>query len=102
MDLEAFYRNGFSVYTDAPQHVTMQFQNRHLDAVVARFGTEKAKYAKSGDDRFTVGVDAEICYSLYNWLLTFGTEAKILKPVWAEKAFLKHIDDIKNSYTTKP
>lgn len=101
MDFDAFYRNGFAVYEAAPQYVTMHFQNRHLDAVVARFGTEKAKYAKSSDDHFIVGVDAEIGCSLYNWLLSFGTGAKILKPEWAAEAFLKHIDKIKNAYNGK-
>lgn len=102
MDLEAYYRNGFAVYATEPQHVTLQFQNRHLDAAVERFGTEKAKYSKSGSDHFTVDIDTEIGSSLYNWLLTFGTEAKILKPEWAAEAFLKHIDNIKNTYITKP
>lgn len=102
MDLEAYYRNGFAVYAVAPQHVGIQFQNRHLDTVVERFGTEKSKYAMSGSNWFTVDVDTEIGPSLYNWLLTFGTEAKILKPERAAEAFLKHIDDIRNNYTTKP
>lgn len=102
MDLEAYYRNGFAVYAVAPQHVAIQFQNRHLDTVVERFGTEKSKYAMSGSNWLTVDVDTEIGPSLYNWLLTFGTEAKILKPERAAEAFLKHIDDIKNIYTVKP
>ena len=102
MDLEAYYRNGFTAHVAVPQHVAIQFQNNHLGAVVERFGTEKAKYTKSGSDHFIVDVDTEIGSSLYNWLLTFGTAAKILKPEWAAEAFLKHIDDIKNAYTTKP
>lgn len=80
----------------------MQFQNSHLGTVVERFGTEIAKYAKSGSDHFTVGVDVEIGSSLNNWLLSFGSEAKILKPDWAVEALLRHIDNIKNAYTTKP
>ena len=102
MDLDAYYRNGFAVYAAAPQHIAIQFQNGHLDTVVERFGMEKAKYTKFGSDHFTIDVDTDISSSLYNWLLTFGTAAKILKPEWAAEAFLKHIDDIRNTYTTKP
>jgi len=70
-------------------------------AVVERFGSTGA-FRRIDSEYFEVTAYVENNPQFYNWLLTFGTGAKILKPEWAAEAFLKHIDGIKNAYTTKP
>ena len=81
--------------------VTIQFANSAMDAVVERFGSTGA-FRDIDSEYFEVTAYVENNPQFYNWLLTFGTAAKILKSEWAAEAFLKHIDDIRNTYTTKP
>lgn len=69
-------------------------------SIIAVF--ENSSYAAVDSDHFVADVNVEIENAFFNWLLTFGTEAKILKPEWAAEAFLKHIDNIRNTYMTKP
>lgn len=102
LDLQTYSQSGFTSYGILKQHVAIQFLNNHFDAAVERFGTKKARYSTSDNDCFIVDVDVEINSAFYNWLLSFGFEAKILKPEWVAEAFLKHIDRIKNNYNEKP
>jgi len=69
-------------------------------AVVERFGSTGA-FRRIDSEYFEVTAHVETNSQFYNWLLTFGTEAKILKPEWAAEAFLKHINKIKNIYNEK-
>ena len=101
MDLTEYYLSDFTSYEASRRMVTIRFANSALEAVVERFGST-GKIRRIDSEYFEVTAYVESNPQFYNWLLTFGTEAKILKPEWAAEAFLKHIDGIKNAYTTKP
>jgi len=101
MDLTEYYLSDFRSYEASRRMVTIRFANSALEAVVERFGST-GKIRRIDSEYFEVTAHVETNSQFYNWLLTFGTEAKILKPEWAAEAFLKHIDNIRNTYTTKP
>lgn len=102
LNLQEYVRSNFQSHGNSRRHVSILFENSCLDEVIRRFGTKEAQYATVDSAHFVADVNVEIENAFYNWLLGFGAGAKILKPEWAAEAFLKHIDDIKNSYTTKP
>jgi len=101
LNLQEYVRSDFRSHGNSRRHVSILFENSCLDEVIRRFGTEEAQYKTEGPDHFAVDANVEIEKAFYNWLLTFGTEAKILKPEWAAEAFLKHINKIKNIYNEK-
>ena len=102
MNLQEYVRSGFQSHGNSRRQVSILFENSCLDEVTQRFGTKEARYTTADSDHFVVDATVEIEKAFYNWLLGFGTEAKILKPEWAAEAFLKHIDNIRNTYMTKP
>ncbi|MBE5767865.1 MAG: WYL domain-containing protein [Clostridiales bacterium] len=102
MNLQEYVRSNFQSHGNSRRHVSILFENSCLDEVIRRFGTKEAQYATVDSAHFVADVNVEIENAFYNWLLGFGAGAKILKPEWAAEAFLKYIDDIKNTYTTKP
>lgn len=101
INIQNFYRNGFSSFVINPQRITLQFKNRHLETVAEYFDKETSIYSKIDDDHFSVIADVEISALTFNWLLGFGTEAKITKPISAVEAFQKYISKISDSYNEK-
>ena len=98
LNLQEYVRSGFQSYGNSRLHISILFENSCLDEVVRRFGTNEAQYRSADSAHFVVDANVEIENAFYNWLLNFGTDAKILKPEWAAEAFLKHIDKLKNIY----
>jgi len=102
LNLQEYVRSGFRSHGNSRRHVSILFENSYLEEVIQRFGTKEARYATADSAHFVADVNVEIENAFFNWLLGFGAGAKILKPEWAAEAFRKYIDDIKNTYTTKP
>jgi len=101
INLHEYVRSDFLMHGKMQSLVTILFEKTHLDTVAQRFGVNEARYSNVDSLHFTVDTNVEINSTFYNWLLGFGTDAKILKPEWAAEAFLKHIDKIKNAYNEK-
>ena len=101
INLHEYVRSNFLMQGNMQSHMSILFEKTYLDTVVQRFGINDARYSTVDSLHFIVDTNVEINSVLYNWLLGFGTGAKILKPEWAAEAFLKHIDKIKNTYNEK-
>lgn len=99
IDLKNFTKRRFGMFGGRRANVTIRCINPLLDAMVERFGTQYATYAKikDDDDHFNVSVIVEISDQFFGWLLGFGNRVKLTgdeKAVEAFKAYLKKVSDM--------
>lgn len=102
MDLQEYIRSDFQSHGNARHHVSIQFENSHLNEVIRRFGAKEAQYTTVDALHFMVDANVEIGDIFFNWLLSFGADAQLLKPESAVEAFSAYLDNIRNTYTAKP
>ena len=75
-----FLANTFYMYPGADERVEIQFVNQLINVVVDRFG-ENVRVSQVDDNHFKISIQAAISEGLVRWLLTWGGDAKVLRPV---------------------
>lgn len=74
-----FLAKSFFMYPGEVHRVEIQFVNQLINVVVDRFG-DKIHVDRVDDDHFKILIDAAISEGLIRWLLTWGGDAKVLRP----------------------
>lgn len=98
IDLKTYTKRVFSMYGGEQKLVEIRFINPLLDAVVDRFGTKDAQYAKVDDKHFGITAKVEISDQFFGWLLGFGKKAKLLYPDDVIDQFRAYMDKIREMY----
>ena len=79
VDMSAYSKKIFGMFTGDEQRVTLRFTNRLVGAVIDRFG-KYVMIIPDGEENFTVSLDIAVSPQFYAWVFGFGTDAKILSP----------------------
>ncbi len=98
IDLKTYTKRVFSMYGGEQRLVELHFVHPLLDAVIDRFGTKDAQYAKVDDTYFGVTAKVEISEQFFGWLLGFGNKAKIVYPNDLMEQFRGYLDSIREMY----
>lgn len=98
IDIKAYVRQHFSMYSGDTERVTVRFINPLLDTVVDRFGTRDVHYQKADEKHFTVNAKAAINDQFFAWVCGFGSRAKIISPAHTAEQFKAYLDKISNMY----
>ncbi len=98
IDLKIYTKWVFSMYGGEQRLVEIRFINPLLDAVVDRFSTKDAQYAKVDDSHFGVTAKVEISDHFFRWILGFGKKAKLLYPDDVIDQFRGYMDKIREMY----
>lgn len=69
----------FHMYTGEEQSIEVEFDNHLINVVIDRFGTG-ANIKKVDDYRFRLITLAIVSDGLVRWLLTWGSDAKVIYP----------------------
>ena len=79
VDMAAYSKKVFSMFTGRDRQVTMRFKNSLAGAVFDRFGAD-AMLIPDGEDRFTITQELTVSPRFYAWLFGFGEDAELLAP----------------------
>lgn len=72
-------RQTFNMYPGDAQFVEVQFDNHLINVVIDRFGKD-VLIRKVDDQTFSIRINAAVSEGLIRWLLTWGSDAKVIKP----------------------
>ena len=77
--------------------VTLQFDIKHVNAVIDRFGKDTI-FNKIGDSHFQVKTMVEVSETFFAWLVQFGTKVKIISPQNVLEDYKKFLNNILKEY----
>jgi predicted DNA-binding transcriptional regulator YafY len=72
-------KHTFNMYPGDIQYVEIQFDNHLINVVIDRFGKDVI-IRKVDDDKFSINIKAAVSEGLIRWLLTWGSDAKVISP----------------------
>lgn len=98
-DLAGYMNTSFSMFSGTEYTVKLRFENRLINAVIDRFGTDII-LMPDDDEHFTFTVQIKPGAAFYGWLFQFGTGAKILAPKELTTDFLKMMENVSEEYNT--
>ena len=98
VDMKSYTQRVFSMFEGEKERITLTFDNKLLDTIIDRFGTNGTLYYKEDNDHFSAIVSVEVSPQFFGWLSGFGTRAKIIKPDDVRNGFAEYIRDILKKY----
>ena len=78
-DINSYSSAVFGMFGGTPERVTLSCNNRLANVMLDRFGSDTV-VLKDGDDRFRITVNVVPSPVFLGWLISFGTEVKIVSP----------------------
>ncbi len=79
MDMAQYGRKHFSMFDGEEQHVKLEMKNYLAGVVIDRFGKD-VPIRKKDEEHFTVTVHVAVSPQFLSWVMSFGTDAKIIGP----------------------
>ncbi len=92
INMQTYLRRVFGMYNGTDRRVVMEFDNKLLDTVVDRLGTENIIYHSEGKKRFIVNASIEVSPQFYAWIFGFGDKASIKAPASVVDGMKKQIE----------
>jgi predicted DNA-binding transcriptional regulator YafY len=99
-DFEKTFNNHFGVIKDEVFQVKVEFTDWSARYVAERIWSPDQKITKKGKDKIQLTFSASSEPEIISWLLSFGEEAKLLKPDWLVEEVAKKVKLLKNSYNS--
>jgi Predicted transcriptional regulator len=78
-DLNRYVDRLFFMYSGNERHIEIQFDNHLINVVIDRFGLDIV-IRPEGDHAFRISTEAVYSDGLVRWLLTWGSDAKVISP----------------------
>lgn len=96
-DFEKIFKKNFGVIKNDAFKVEVEFKGWAAQYVSERMWSPDQKLLKkNGQTNLTFNASSEP--ELVSWVLSFGEEARVLKPAWLIKTVKGSIDNMKNTY----
>ena len=98
-DFEKAFNQNFGIIKDDAFEVEIEFSGYAAAYVAERIWSpdQKIKKMKNGNNRLTFTVSSEP--ELIAWLLSWGDEAKVMRPGWLVKGIKKKAEGIVRKYS---
>ena len=98
IDMNAFTKRVFSMFSGEEKKVVIRFTNDLLDTVVDRFGAHGAMYIPDDDRHFKIVANVEVSKMFYSWIFGFGKKAVILDPLDVVVDFKEYLQEVCQKY----
>ena len=79
-ELEKYVGQLFHMYSGEKRNIAIEFDNHLINVVIDRFGLG-AKVRPLDDHRFLLEVEGVVSQGLVRWILTWGADAKAVRPI---------------------
>lgn len=97
IDMSRYTNYTFSMYGGEIEHVTLQFQNRLMNAVIDRFGTD-IHPRKVDKSHFEITVPVAVSQQFFGWLFGLGKMVRIVGPESVRQQMQKALLDLGARY----
>ncbi len=90
-NLADYTKKTFSMYHGKDKNVTLRCENKHIDAMIDRFGKEIMVIEEANGTHFHFGVTVSVSPQFFGWVCGFGGGVEIAAPAQTQqemKAFL--------------
>jgi predicted DNA-binding transcriptional regulator YafY len=78
-DVSKYVQSTFHMFAGDEEWIKVKFHNGLINVIIDKFGKE-ADIRKDDDDHFILSTKARISGGLVNWILNFGSKAKVISP----------------------
>lgn len=95
-DINAYSKSLFGMFGGETKAVKLEVDNKLAGVIIDRFGKETMIVPKK--DKFTCTVNVVVSPQFFGWVLSFGTDMRILSPKGVADEMRKYLSDIGNLY----
>jgi predicted DNA-binding transcriptional regulator YafY len=78
-DVSKYVQSTFHMFAGDEEWIKIKFHNGLINVIIDKFGKE-ADIRKFDEDHFILSTKARISGGLVNWILNFGSQAKVISP----------------------
>ncbi|OAT83903.1 WYL domain-containing protein [Bacillus sp. MKU004] len=78
-DVSKYVQSTFHMFAGDEEWIKVKFHNGLINVIIDKFGKE-ADIRKYDDEHFILSTKARISGGLVNWILNFGSKAKVISP----------------------
>lgn len=97
-DITEHLKRSFNMYPGIVNNVEVQFKNQLINVVIDRFG-RNINIRKVNEDWFVIKMKASISEGLVRWLLTWGSDAKVIEPSQLVKKLKAEAEKMQRLYS---
>jgi len=96
-NVQQYINSTFNMYTVNIEPINIKFDNHLINVVIDRFGKD-IDINKFDEKYFTIRVNAAISKGLIRWILTWGSDTKVLSPISLIDEMRVETEKMKNLY----
>lgn len=100
LDLAAYSRTHFGMFTGKEERVTLEFSNSLAGAVIDRYGKDLS-FIPSGGEQFRVNTEVAISPQFFGWLCGFGNGVRVIAPESVVSQMRAHVEAIGQMYQAR-
>lgn len=97
-NLQKYVSQLFHMYSGEKSNIAIEFDNHLINVVIDRFGLD-ASIKRIDDERFLLEFEGIVSTGLVRWILTWGADAKAIRPAKLVEDMKKEIERYKGLYS---
>lgn len=96
-DVSKYVQSTFHMFAGDEEWIKVKFHNGLINVIIDKFGKE-ADIRKYDDEHFILSTKARISGGLENWILNFGSQAKVISPNSLFQTVKEEVTKMNNLY----
>ncbi|KSU63343.1 transcriptional regulator [[Bacillus] enclensis] len=96
-DVSKYVQSTFQMFAGDEEWIKVKFHNGLINVIIDKFGKE-ADIRKYDDEHFILSTKARISGGLVNWILNFGSQAKVISPNSLFQTVKEEVTKMNNLY----
>jgi predicted DNA-binding transcriptional regulator YafY len=96
-DVSKYVQSTFHMFAGDEEWIKIKFHNQLINVVIDKFG-KNVDIKKQDEDHFILSTKARISGGLVNWILSFGSKAKVISPVSLSDTVKQEIANMNKLY----
>jgi predicted DNA-binding transcriptional regulator YafY len=78
-DVSKYVQSTFHMFAGDEEWIKVSFQNHLINVIIDKFGKD-VDIQRDGEDHFILNTKARVSSGLVNWILNFGSQARVISP----------------------
>lgn len=96
-DIADYSNKLFNMFSGEPESITLSCSNSILDEIIEKFG-DSVPIKLDGEDRFKIKAEVEMSDGLVSWIMQYGTDINVIRPVSLARAVKEKATQILEIY----
>lgn len=96
-DVSKYVQSTFHMFAGDEEWIKIKFHNQLINVIIDKFG-KNVDIKKQDEDHFILSTKARISGGLVNWILSFGSKAKVISPVSLSDTVKQEIANMNKLY----